>query len=138
MNPTTPNRRSQPGKRNPYFGNPERIRLQAMTVTELVAEAHARHKMVPRLFPTPQHAWHHLRFWIEPDSWDVQREYLDSGTVEVAIFGGEAVITLPAGPTSYDDAWQKLQDWFNETYPKHLHLVASEDVGAFAVEGSAC
>ena len=97
-----------------------RVRLQSMTVEQIVTEAHAMSENNPRVFPTPQHAWTHLRLCMEPEPWDVQHEYGDCGNVTVAVFGGETVLILPHSLTSYQRAWDALQAMFEGMYPVHL------------------
>lgn len=97
-----------------------RISLQQEALEAFVCRAHVLWQQQPCRFPTPQHAWAFLRSAIAPDDWDVRREYTDSGTVEVATFGGEPVIILPASAGSYQRARQALQEMFETTYPRHL------------------
>ncbi len=108
--------------KNPHFGRFERIRLQALPLEKLIAEAHVLSDSKPAVFPTPHHAWTHLRAIIAPDVWDVKHDVdPDGDTVYVAWFGGEVLTYAPmTAPDACDRLCAVLANHFEKLYPRHL------------------
>lgn len=104
----------------PSRGSDERQRLQRLSLAAFVAEAHALSRGRPHLFPTPEHAYRHMRLVIEPQPWDVGREAHSGVLWEVAIFGGVPLVMEQPSSQSFDIAWQKLCDTFAAIYPPRL------------------
>lgn len=121
---------------NPHYGSSERARLQALPLKQFVREAHDLSARVPGRFPTPQHAWAHLRSVIAPDAWDVQHEVDEAGqSVHVARLAGEPIAYAPVNTTSYHRMCVLLREHFDHLYPACLLRLYAVSTGHEIVIG---
>ena len=101
-----------------------RDHLQALTLAELMQEAHDMYQRQPDRFLSPDRAWQWLRLTIEPMSFDIRSENTLAGRQYVGYWAGEPITSLDMydrnGVSQYDAIARLMADFFDATYPPTL------------------